>query len=155
LHRMGDIYNQRVDWAQATKAYESIVAADRDDERAQLALVDLYYKQGQNDRALQALDTLLGIYQRAGKTQKILAVLREAVQTRPEEMGLRARLAAAYARQGTIKQAIAEYDALGEMQLEAGLREEAARTIQTIINLGPDDVEGYRRLFSQIKGGNL
>lgn len=155
LHRMGDIYNQRVDWARATKAYESIVATDPDDERAQLALVDLYYKQGQNDRALQALDTLLGIYQRTGKTQKILAVLREAVQTRPEEMGLRARLAAAYARQGTIKQAIAEYDALGEMQLEAGLREDAARTIQTIINLGPDDVEGYRRLFSQIKGGNL
>ncbi len=155
LHRMGDIYNQRVDWARATKAYESIVAADPDDERAQLALVDLYYKRGQNDRALQALDTLLGIYQRTGKTQKILAVLREAVQTRPEEMGLRARLAAAYARQGTIKQAIAEYDALGEMQLEAGLREEAARTIQTIIKLGPDDVEGYRRLFSQIKGGNL
>jgi tetratricopeptide (TPR) repeat protein len=155
LHSMGDIYNQRVDWARATKAYESIVAADPDDERAQLALVDLYYKQGQNDRALKALDTLLGIYQRTGKTQKILAVLREAVQTRPEEMGLRARLAAAYAWQGTIKQAIAEYDALGEMQLEAGLREEAARTIQTIINLGPDDVEGYRRLFSQIKGGNL
>jgi tetratricopeptide (TPR) repeat protein len=155
LHRMGDIYNQRVDWVQATVAYESIVTQTPDDERAQLALIDLYYKQGRSDRALQSLDTLLGIYQSAGKTQKLLAVLRETVQTRPEEMGLRARLAAAYARQGMTKQAIAEYDALGEMQLEAGLREEAARTIQTIINLGPDDVEGYRRLFSQIKGGGL
>lgn len=155
LHRMGDIYNQRVDWTQATVAYESIVTLTPDDERAQLALIDLYYKQGRSDRALQSLDTLLGIYHSAGKTQKLLAVLRETVQTRPEEMGLRARLAAAYARQGMTKQAIAEYDALGEMQLEAGLREEAARTIQTIINLGPDDVEGYRRLFSQIKGGGL
>ena len=53
------------------------------------------------------------------------------------------------------KQAIAEYDGLGEMQLEAGMREEAARTIQTIISLGPDDVEGYRRLYSHIKGGGL
>ena len=155
LHRMGDIYNQRVDWAQAAAAYESIVLLTPDDERAQLALVDLYYKQGRSDKAVQSLDTLLGIYQGAGKAQRVLAVLREAVQTRPEEMGLRARLAAAYVRQGMTKQAIAEYDALGEMQLEAGLREEAARTIQTIINLGPDDVEGYRRLFSQIKGGGL
>jgi tetratricopeptide (TPR) repeat protein len=155
LHRMGDIYNQRVDWAQATMAYESIVALAPDDERAQLALVDLYYKQGQNEKALQSLDTLLGIYQSAGKTQKILAVLQEAVQTRPEEMGLRARLAAAYARQGMARQAIAEYDALGEMQLEAGLREEAAGTIQTIISLGPDDVEGYRRLYAQIRGGGV
>ena len=155
LHRMGDIYNQRVDWAQAAAAYASIVAVSPDDERAQLSLVDLYYKQGQSDQALHSLDALLGLYQSSGKTQKILSVLQEAVQTRPEEMGLRARLAAAYARQGMTKQAIAEYDALGEMQLEAGLREEAARTIQTIINLGPDDAEGYRRLYSQIRGGSL
>jgi tetratricopeptide (TPR) repeat protein len=155
LHRMGDIYNQRVDWAQAAKAYAAIVAIAPDDERAQLALVDLNYKQGQNHKALESLDALLGIYQRAGKTQRVLEVLREAVESRPEEMGLRARLAAIYARQKMVRQAIAEYDALGEMQLEAGLREEAARTIQTIISLGPDDVEGYRRLYSQIKGGAL
>jgi tetratricopeptide (TPR) repeat protein len=155
LHRMGDIYNQRVDWARATKAYEAIVAVAADDERAQLALIDLYYKQGRNDKALQSLDTLLGLYQSAGKAQKVLAVLREAVNARPEEMGLRARLAFIYAKQGMTKQAIAEYDALGEMQLEAGLREEAAQTIQAIINLGPDDVDGYRRLLVQIKGGSL
>ncbi len=155
LHRMGDIYNQRVDWAQATAAYESIVALSSDDERAQLALVDLYFKQGENEKALQALDSLLSVYQTADKTQNILTVLQEAVQTRPEEMGLRSRLAAALARQGMTREAIAEYDALGEMQLEAGLREEAARTIQTIISLGPDDVEGYSRLYSQIRGGGL
>jgi tetratricopeptide (TPR) repeat protein len=155
LHRMGDIYNQRVDWTRATQAYESIVAVAPDDERAQLALVDLYYKQGRNDKALQSLDVLLGLYHSAGKAHRILAVLREAVQTHPEEMGLRARLAAIYARQGLTKEAIAEYDALGEIQLEAGRREEATRTIQTIINLGPDDVEGYRRLLVQIKGSSL
>jgi len=155
LYRMGDIYNQRVDWAQATAAYESIMALSSDDERAHLALVDLYFKQGENEKALQALDSLLGVYQSADKTQSILTVLREAVQTRPEEMGLRSRYAAALGRQGMSREAIAEYDALGEMQLEAGLREEAARTIQTIISLGPDDEEGYRRLYSQIRGGGL
>lgn len=155
LHRMGDIYNQRVDWAQATVAYESIVTLSSQDERAQLALADLYFKQGENEKALQSFDSLLGVYQSTGKTQRILDVLQEAVQTRPEEMGLRSRLAAAFARQGMTREAIAEYDALGEMQLEAGLREEAARTIQTIISLGPDDVEGYRHLFSQIRGSGL
>ena len=155
LHRMGDIYNQRVDWAQATAAYESIMALNPDDERAQLVLVDLYYKQGRSEKALESLDRLLAAYQNAGNTLKVLTVLRDAVQGRPEEMGLRARLAAAYARQGMAREAIAEYDALGEMQLEAGLREDAARTIQTIISLGPDDVEGYRRLYAQIRGGGL
>jgi tetratricopeptide (TPR) repeat protein len=149
---MGDIYNQRVDWAQATAAYEAIAALTPDDERAQLALTDLYYKQGENEKALQSLDRLLGVYQSSGNTLKNLTVLQEAVHARPEEMGLRARLAAAYARQGMVKEAIAEYDALGEMQLEAGLREDAARTIQTIISLGPDDPEGYSGLYAQIKG---
>jgi tetratricopeptide (TPR) repeat protein len=153
LHRMGDIYNQRVDWAQATAAYEAIVALTPDDERAQLALTDLYYKQGEKEKALQSLDRLLGVYQSSGDTLKVLTVLQEAVHARPEEMGLRARLAAAYARQRMVKEAIAEYDALGEMQLEAGLREDAARTIQTIISLGPDDPEGYSGLYAQIKGG--
>jgi tetratricopeptide (TPR) repeat protein len=153
LHRMGDIYNQRVDWARATMAYESIVALSSDDERARLALVELYFKQGENEKALESLDLLLGTYQRAGKSEQVLTVLQEAVQTRPEEMRLRARLAAAFARQGMASEAIAEYDALGEMQLEAGLREEAAQTIQIIIGLEPDDIEGYRSLYSQIKGG--
>jgi tetratricopeptide (TPR) repeat protein len=103
LHRMGDIYNQRVDWAQATAAYEAIVALTPDDERAQLALTDLYYKQGENEKALQSLDKLLGVYQSSGNTLKVLTVLQEAVHARPEEMGLRARLAAAYARQGMVK----------------------------------------------------
>lgn len=155
LHRLGDIYTQRVDWANATRAYSSLVAINPDDEKAQLALVDLYYKQGDPKAALRTLDGLLAGYQDVGKTQKALNVLREAAHAHPEEMELRARLAAAYAQQGMAKQAIAEYDALGEMQLELGRREEAARTIQTIIGLGPDDVEGYRRLYAQIKGGGV
>jgi hypothetical protein len=39
------------------------------------------------------------------------------------------------------------------MQMENGLRDEAIQTIQAIINLGPNDVEGYRRLLAQISGG--
>ena len=53
------------------------------------------------------------------------------------------------------REAIAEYDALGEMQMENGLRDQAVQTIQAIINLGPDDVEGYQRLLGQISGGAL
>jgi hypothetical protein len=41
------------------------------------------------------------------------------------------------------------------MQLEKGLRDQAIQTIQAIINLGPDDVEGYRRLLEQIRGGAI
>jgi hypothetical protein len=38
------------------------------------------------------------------------------------------------------------------MQLEHGLRDQAIQTIQTILNLKPEDAEGYRRLLAQISG---
>jgi hypothetical protein len=69
-------------------------------------------------------------------------------------MLLRQRLAVAFAQNNMNREAIAEYDALGEMQMERGLRDQAVQTIQAIINLGPDDVEGYRRLLDQIRGGS-
>ena len=67
-------------------------------------------------------------------------------------MLLRERLAVAYVQNNMTREAIAQYDTLGEMQLENGLRDQAIQTVQAIINLGPPDVEGYRRLLAQISG---
>jgi hypothetical protein len=82
-----------------------------------------------------------------------LEVLKEIVTTYPDDTQLRQRLAVAYVQNNMTREAIAEYDVLGEMQLERGLREQAIQTIQAIINLGPRDVEGYHRLLAQISGG--
>ncbi|MFQ5611478.1 MAG: tetratricopeptide repeat protein [Anaerolineae bacterium] len=153
LHRMGDIYNQRVDWARAAAAYEELVKVAPEDERARQALVDLYFKQGKTDDAIRVLDELLKYYQARGDREKMLALVQDAVQTRPDEMALRQRLGSVYALLDLKREAITEYDALGEMQLENGLREEAAQTIQKIIELGPDDIDGYRQLLAQIRGG--
>jgi hypothetical protein len=68
-------------------------------------------------------------------------------------MFIRQRLAETYVRNNRRREAIAEYDALGDIQLQNGLRDQARQTIQTIINLGPEDVTGYRRLLAQISGG--
>jgi DNA-binding SARP family transcriptional activator len=82
-----------------------------------------------------------------------LELLKELASGRPDDMALRQRLAGAYVQNGLIRQAIAEYDALGEMQMEHGLRDQAIQTIQAILNLKPDDPAGYRRLLAQISGG--
>ena len=75
------------------------------------------------------------------------------VSSFPNELQLRQRLAVAYVQNNMVDKAIAEYDTLGEMQLEQGLREQAIQTVQAIINLGPEDVEGYQKLLAQISGG--
>jgi tetratricopeptide (TPR) repeat protein len=152
LYRMGDIFNQRVDWARATAAFESIVAIAPDDERALMALIELGYRQTQADRAVQWLDRLLALFQAKGEEQKVLVVLQEAVQSHPRDVRVRARLAAAYVHCGLTPQAIAEYDRLGKVQLAAGLRGEAARTLQTIINLDPPNVDEYQRILVELQG---
>jgi tetratricopeptide (TPR) repeat protein len=152
LSRMGDIYNQRFDWARATTALEDLLKLNPNDERTQRQLVELYYKQNKASQATKALDTLLATYQKYNPL-KALDLLKELASIYPEDMPLRQRLAVAFVQNGMNREAIAEYDALGEMQMENGLRAQAMQTIQAIINLGPDDVEGYRRLLAQISGG--
>lgn len=149
LHKIGDISMQRVDWRQATAAYEKIKALSPDDEQVRMRLFDLYQKQGQISKALAELRELVRYYESKGQPQKALGILKDAVQLRPKEMSLRALLARVYAQQGMKREAIAELDALGEMQLEAGLRDEAVQTVKQIIALRPANVEAYRQLLDR------
>jgi len=151
LTRTADIYNQRFDWAGATSALKGILEINPDDEQTLRQLIELYYKQNKAGEAANILDKLLARYQRHNPT-KALELLRDLVGSYPDDMSLRQRLAVAYAQNNRKKQAIAEYDNLCEMQMENGLRDQAIQTIQAIIHLGPDDVEGYHRLLKQIGG---
>lgn len=151
LHKIGDINMQRVDWRRATAAYEEIKALSPDDEQVRTYLFDLYQKQGQIHKALAELRDLVRYYEAKGQSQKALRILKDAVQLRPQEMSLRALLARAYAQQGMKREAVAELDALGEMQLEAGLRDEAVQTVKQIIALEPPNVEAYRQLLDRIR----
>lgn len=151
LHKIGDISMQRVDWRKATAAYEEIKTLAPDDERVRTRLFDLYQKQGQANKALAELKELVRYYEAKGQLQKALDILKDAVQMRPEEMSLRALLAQVCARQGMKNEAIAELDALGELQLEAGLTDEAIQTIKQIIALEPENIEAYRQLLDHIR----
>jgi tetratricopeptide (TPR) repeat protein len=151
LHKIGDINMQRVDWRRATAAYEELKALSPDDERVRTYLFDLYQKQGQIHKALAELRELVRYYEARNQPQKALSVLKDAIQLRPQEMSLRALLARLYTQQGMKREAIAELDALGEMQLEAGLRDEAVQTVKQIIALEPANVEAYRQLLDHIR----
>jgi tetratricopeptide (TPR) repeat protein len=151
LTRVADIYNQRFDWARSARALEQLYELDKDDLKVKQKLVELYFKQSKVPQAIRLLDDLLSIYQRRNPVAS-LELLKDLVFSYPKDVDLRQRLAVAYIQNNMQREAIAEYDALGEMQLERGLREQAIQTIQSIINLGPTDIEGYKQLLVQIGG---
>lgn len=152
LHRIGDIYVQRVDWRQALQVYQRIKKVAPYDERTCLSLIDLYYKMDRSREGLAELDALVGHFYKQKEFQKAIAVLQNAVQMQPEEEALRFRLAQAYLSQGKKEEAVSELDTLGDLQLRAGRTEQAIETIRSIVKLNPPTVDSYRQLLHQIGG---
>jgi len=150
----GDIYSQRFEWDKATTLFEQAYRLNPRDERASRQLVDLYYKQNKTSQAIKVLDGLLGVYYRE-KPGKAVSFLKELVAINPDDMFLRQRLAISYMQDGRKNEAIAEYDILGEMQLNQGQRNQAIQTIQAILKMKPDNPEGYRQLLAQIQKGAI
>jgi tetratricopeptide (TPR) repeat protein len=151
-HRIADIDQMRLDIRKAQKTYEEIIQLDPSDERAHRMLVDLNYRQGNQVEAIRRLDRLLGLYARNKQVNRIIQLLEELVTLYQKDTGLRSRLAAIYRQLGRQHDAIVQLDALGELQLEAGMHKDAANTIRQIIALNPEHVEDYRKLLSQLGG---
>jgi len=152
LHRLGDIDVSRLDLRQAMRTYEQIRKLDPTDERARRALVDLNYRLNDTVAAVNELDGLLRVYAKARKAGQILQVLEEMVTRYPKDMGLRSRLGAVVQQTGNPAKAIEQYDALAELQLEAGLHADALVTIRRIVALNPPQVDDYQRLVRQLRG---
>ena len=151
-HRTADIDQMRLDARKAQKTYEEIIQLAPDDERAHRMLVDLNYRQGNHVEAIRRLDKLLGVYARNKQINRITQLLEELVTLYQNDTGLRSRLAAIYRQLGRKRDAIVQLDALGELQLEAGLHKDAANTIRQIIALNPDHADDYKKLLGQLGG---
>jgi tetratricopeptide (TPR) repeat protein len=151
-HRIADIDQMRLDVRKAQRTYEEIIELAPEDERARRMLIDLNYRQGNQVDAIKRLDQLLSIFAKKKQTNQILQLLEELVTMYPNDTGLRSRLAAIYRQLGRSKDSVIQLDALGELQLEAGLHEEAANTIRQIIALNPEGIDDYKRLLSQLGG---
>ncbi|MEZ4671494.1 MAG: tetratricopeptide repeat protein [Anaerolineae bacterium] len=151
-HRMADIDQMRLDIRKAQKTYEEIIQLSPDDERAHRMLVDIHYRQASPIEAIKTLDALLKIYVKSKQPNRITQLLEEMVTTYPNDTGLRSRLAAIYTQLKRKSDAIKQLDALGELQLEAGLHQEAVSTIRQIVALNPDGVEDYKKLLVQLGG---
>jgi tetratricopeptide (TPR) repeat protein len=150
MHRMADIDESRLDVRQALRTYEQIRSIAPDDEKARRALVDLNYRLNNPLSAVKELDGLLRLYAQQKRGDQIVTMLEQMVTQMPNDMALRSRLAAVYRQTNRREDAIAQLDALGELQLEAGLYQDACATIKQIVALHPNDIEQYKNLLAQL-----
>jgi tetratricopeptide (TPR) repeat protein len=151
LDRMGDIDLSRLDWRKALHIFARICELDPANEKARSNLIDLNLRLGQEPEAAESLDIQLENLVNAGQAQEALTLLEDLAREYPGKQALHARLAEAYRAAGRTADAIAQYDALGEIQLDAGQSYEAIQTIETIIKLDPPNIEGYHELLRNLK----
>jgi predicted Zn-dependent protease len=149
---MGDIDLSRLDWRRALRVYKQIRTINPSDEEARSHVIDLNLRLGQEDPAAQELDSYLRHLVEADRSHEALNLLEELAREHPGKQTLHARLAEAYRAAGRTADAIAQYDALGEILLDARQTKEAISIIKTIIELKPPDIEGYRELLRNLEG---
>jgi hypothetical protein len=78
--------------------------------------------------------------------------MEELVQDAPENIALRGRIAQLSLSMGLRDKAMQHLDVLGDLQLESGDKEGAARTIETIISLNPPNADAYANLYREMTG---
>jgi tetratricopeptide (TPR) repeat protein len=151
LHLMGEIYVQRTAWKEALESYRQIRLVEPDDAKASLRLVDMYFKLGRHTETVNELDHLIGLYGRTGESEQLVPIVSDMAAMQPENVVLRNYLIDLLVRVGRKAQAIAELDALGDIQLNSGQTLDAIRTIERIVALGPENSEDYRALLTQLQ----
>ncbi len=151
LHMMGDIDEARLDLRPALDDYRAIIEIDPRDREARSKIVELSLRVGDEERAGEALDFLLEQLVQQHQGDQALELLEELAREHPGRQILHARLADAYRAAGRQADAIAQYDALGEIQLDKGQTKAAIHTIKKIIDLDPPDIEGYKELLRNLQ----
>mgnify|MGYP002713017689 CR=1 FL=1 len=151
LRALADIDMQRFQWQRALPSVKELRELDAEDEWTAITLIDLYFKSGQPNNAVRALDQYLMQLVRKGRGVKVIGILEDMIDQRPFDPHLADRLVRLYLQQKRQQEAVAVLDKLGEAQLEAGDNAGAIITIEKILKLNPPNMVSYQQLLKQLK----
>jgi tetratricopeptide (TPR) repeat protein len=150
MHKIAELDMQRLDLRQALKTYEQIKAQNPSDDKARAALVGLYFRMGQPRQAISETDELLRLLIPVIGLDKPIQIL-ESLLTEHDDLNLRQRLARLYQQLGRKEEAIQQYDAMADTLYQSGNKAEAAKVVESIIALQPENLADYQELLHQIQ----
>ncbi len=151
LQRMADIDMQRLDWKQAIRVFEQIRTLKPEDEATRRQLVELNLRLGQVAQAQMEMESYLTYLESTHNIPAAILFLEGLIQEHPQVAWMRKALADLYRKVGRLEDAIAQYDALGELELNAGNRAGAIEAVQAILALNPPNADAYRAVLAQLQ----
>ncbi len=153
LHYLADIELQSLDWKHAVEIYEQIRSIAPDDSQAAEKLIELNIRLGQNQQAQLEMDDYLSFMEISGKSQSMFAYLEKLAKEYPDRPFIRRKKAELHLKEGQTEAAIQEYDAMGELLLEAGDTQGALEAIAAILDLNPSNKDEYQDLIEKLEEG--
>jgi len=153
LHkRIADIDLQRLDWRRALEDYERVRALQPDDVEARTRLVELNYRLQNQSQALAELEQFIAYLSASGEKEQAVEFAESLVESNPNQISLRIRLADLYRQMDRVDQAVDLLDTVGESFLDAGDTAGAVKILERIIDLNPPNIEEYHQSLIQLKG---
>lgn len=150
LHHLADIELQSLDWKHAVEIYEQIRSVKPDDYQSTEKLIELKLRLGQDQQAQIELNDYLSLMEISGEDELVLTYLDRLVVDYPERIFIRRKKAELHLKHGYNEAAIQEYDAIGELLLDAGDREGAIQAIRSILDLDPPNKVEYQEMISKL-----
>jgi DNA-binding SARP family transcriptional activator len=151
LHKIAELDLQRLDWRQAVKTYEQLKTLNPSDEKARLALIGLHFKLTNVRQAITETDDMLRHFLPNAGLPKTIELLEALIAENGNDLNLRQRITRLYQQAGRKAEAIAQLDAIADTLHQAGNTVDAARTIQAIIDMEPDNVDEYRQVLEHLQ----
>lgn len=124
----------------AAREYQTVVDADPKDIRAWLMLADCLQRCGQVPEAIERFLKVADHYAEAQDYQKALAVYRQVVNLDGGRFDVHLKIARLCHAVGRIPDAIATYEYVAQLQMQAGKTDEALRTLELVAQTDPTAV---------------
>ena len=151
LYHLADVEMQSLEWKNAEEIYQQIQTMSPGETHATEKSIDIQLRSGQDEEASKKIDEYLAFMAVEGDEEKIEAFITHLVTEYPDKVYLRQVSARMYQDSGRKAEAIQEYDAVGELLLDAGDIQGAIDAIEMILALEPPNMDDYVELIEKLK----
>jgi pilus assembly protein FimV len=144
--RTGDLYTEQGFAQKAVAVYKNVLKLSPGTVPAHLKLGALFKQLGLLSDAVQQLELAAAALLRSDKSVDAVAALRQAVETQPENIVLRVKLAETASQAGLIDEAVREFGKAADQLKTEGRTDESLRVVERLLFHQPDNYTKAREL---------
>ncbi|MBM4387154.1 MAG: tetratricopeptide repeat protein [Deltaproteobacteria bacterium] len=148
-------YQQKGNFKKAIKEYLKILKEDPSDVRTRLRVAELWYKNGEHAKAVEAFKEVAVFYRDQGFLLKAVAVYKQILKIHTVDPDLFMALGLLYQQLGLIPDAITQFRYAISLLNKGGKTIERLKTIKQLLELDPENIPAKIRLAEEFSTNGM